>query len=217
MVKSTLLVLLLSMVIKAIISEEHLNNNTDTEPKGPESITDSVQELEEKMATLNKAKLIGCIRLARSRLHFEKDKVNQLIEIAGTEKVISTLLINCYSKVSIEQATDFVSKEKHEQIDSLSPENVALLDLEKWSELYKKNDKELRINKMLNGYNNWYNNLSDDEKSNYNSSKSKGIIEFSKSNIEKRVETILNDENIYNKSQFWIKQKSYDFYHCLIN
>ena len=148
MVKLTFILILLSIILNYIFAEELQNNITNNESPLNENITDSPEELEDKIATLNKAKLIGCVRLARSRILHDKEKVNKLFEAAGTDKVISTLLINCYSKISIEQATDFVSIEKHEDIQSLLPENDALLDLEKWTEIYSKKDKTLIYEEM---------------------------------------------------------------------
>jgi hypothetical protein len=148
MVKITTILILFCIILPNIFAQETENLTSNTENLANESITDSPEELEEKIAILNKAKLIGCVRLARSRLFHDKEKMNKLFEAAGTDKVVSTLLINCYSKISMEQATDFVSIEKNEDIQALLPENVALLELEKWIEIYGKKDKNVIYEEM---------------------------------------------------------------------
>lgn len=148
MVKSTFILLLICIKLNNLFALETENITNNTENNGNESIPDSPEELEEKIAILNKAKLIGCVRLARSRIFHDKEKMNKLFEYAGTDKVVSTLLINCYSKISMEQATDFVSIEKNEDIQSLLPENVALLEVEKWTEIYSKKDKNVIYEEM---------------------------------------------------------------------
>jgi hypothetical protein len=124
-----------------VFAQEQVNNTTAYQQHSNHS-EEETEELEQKLTTINKARLIGCIRLARSRFHHEQDSVNKLIEAAGTDKVISTLLINCYSKVSIDQATEFVNKEDHKDIDALTADNRQLLEVEKWTEIYKKADKD---------------------------------------------------------------------------
>jgi hypothetical protein len=148
MVKLTLILILFCIILTNIFAQETENTTNNTENLENETIADSPEELEEKIAILNKAKLIGCVRLARSRLFHDKENMNKLFEAAGTDKVVSTLLINCYSKVSMEQATDFVSIEKNEDIQALLPENVALLELEKWTEIYSKKDKKILYEEM---------------------------------------------------------------------
>ena len=130
-------------ILAICLNQESSQNKTSEKIVGNDSNGESQADQEEDLITINKAKLIACIRLARARLHHQKEKVNELIELAGSEKVMSTLLISCYSKVSIEQATTLVEKQKHEDIEALLPENIELLELEKWTEIYRKKDKEL--------------------------------------------------------------------------
>lgn len=144
MIKLSILLVLLFSLYNQIVSTEKEEPVKDQSANQTNiNSTNSAEEDEQNTLTLNKAKLIGCIRLARSRVNKDKQRMEELIELAGSDKVVSTLLINCYSKVSIDQATDFVSIENHEDIDSLIPENQNLLDVDKWTEIYRKKDKNL--------------------------------------------------------------------------
>ena len=80
-----------------------------------------------------------------------------------------------------------------------------------WNDI-SESDKHDRIVNIHNGYKSWYLNLSAEEKIKYNQLRSKGIVHAGRSKLEIRIEHIMNTNNIYNKPQYWINQKSYDFY-----
>lgn len=73
-------------------------------------------------------------------------------------------------------------------------------------------NKEKRIKKMLDGFNNWYVNLNEVDKIEFNKKRSIKIINIKRSSLEKRIEEILFTNNIFYKSQYWIDKRSYDFY-----
>ena len=146
--KFTILLVLFSSLLTEILSIENEKASKEVIAEPTNSSKIDIEEMEANLDTINKAKLIGCIHLARARLNQTKEAMDEIIELAGSDKVISTLLINCYSKISIEKATDFVSGDDNLHIDSLLPENVDLLDLEKWTEIYRKKDKALTLAEM---------------------------------------------------------------------
>lgn len=80
-----------------------------------------------------------------------------------------------------------------------------------WNEM-SVDDKNDRLSKVHEKYVEWYANLSDDEILQYNKSRSKGIVIAGRSKLELRIEDILINNIIYYKPQYWIKNKSYDFY-----
>jgi len=80
-----------------------------------------------------------------------------------------------------------------------------------WNEM-SMDEKKIRISKIHKAYIKWYDNLPESEKLIFNQSRSKGILKAGKSKLELRIENILINNQIYNKSQFWVDRKSYDFY-----
>lgn len=82
-----------------------------------------------------------------------------------------------------------------------------------WGWITMNDDEKKKRIKLLNAsYKNWYENLSEEEKTIIIEGRSHGLTCFSSSKPEKRIEYILNLQNIFNKPQFWINRKSYDFW-----
>lgn len=73
-------------------------------------------------------------------------------------------------------------------------------------------EKKLISKRAYNGYVKWYEKLSDEDRKIYNQKKSNGIIRAGRSKQELKIENILNKNNFYNKPQYWVKNKSYDFH-----
>ena len=69
-----------------------------------------------------------------------------------------------------------------------------------------------RINKLKEDFKKWYYNLSEEDKEIYAKTRGNYLVKASKSFLETRIEKILIDNCIFNKSQYWIKRKSYDFW-----
>lgn len=80
---------------------------------------------------------------------------------------------------------------------------------------WKKMTKEERVDrnkKTKDAFSIWYLNLTDNEKVEYAVKRARTLVSFGISNLERRIESILTGNKIYNKPQYWIKQKSYDFW-----
>jgi G:T-mismatch repair DNA endonuclease (very short patch repair protein) len=69
-----------------------------------------------------------------------------------------------------------------------------------------------RSKQAKEGYKKWYNNLSAEEKVEYNHKKSIHLVHISPSKLEKRIEKLLIKSNIFYKPQYWINKRSYDFW-----
>lgn len=72
------------------------------------------------------------------------------------------------------------------------------------------NDKKIRIKKLRDGFEKWYNGLNDEELINYVISRCKNAV-FYQSSLEKRIESILIENNIEFNPQKWINKFPYDF------
>jgi very-short-patch-repair endonuclease len=73
-------------------------------------------------------------------------------------------------------------------------------------------EKTERIKQLNEDFIKWYDLLSDDEKIEYSKKKVNNNLLNFKSKLEKRIETILVDNDVHFKHQFWVKNKSYDFF-----
>jgi len=80
-----------------------------------------------------------------------------------------------------------------------------------WKEMADVTKTE-RIRILRKGFNNWYSSLTDEEKTQHIINKTTSLINHSQSNLEKRIERLLNNNNIKNKTQYWVSRVPYDFF-----
>jgi hypothetical protein len=68
-------------------------------------------------------------------------------KLEKTDKLVSMLILTCYKKISEQQANTILNQEV-DKINPLSRENLSLLDLESWINLYDTNDGNAIEEKM---------------------------------------------------------------------
>lgn len=84
-------------------------------------------------------------------------------------------------------------------------------NFQKWWDAKDREYRTMTGKILREGWNKWWNNLSEEEKDLQIQKRCAGLVASYNSGIEKRIEDMLSLLNIFHSRQKWIKNKSYDF------